>query len=179
MKVIKYTVYGALVGLCSGLILGYCMGCESAFSCAEEWIYAIFGCNGSSFTGGCQQFTNNPVVKNCIIFSTVICALIGGAYAEFQSFQEKEAIQEAKKSEQQASAKKQREILAREAKQKALDAYNICCSNKEMDKSLVSIIYESDTQLTQIINELTNVAEKQGKVESLTEELSKKGGTSL
>lgn len=48
-----------------------------------------------------------------------------------------------------------------------------------MDKSLVSIIYESDTQLTQIINELTNVAEKQGKVESLTEELSKKGGTSL
>lgn len=179
MKIIKYALYGALSGLCIGLVLGYVFGCESAFTCAEMWFRAILGCGDSSFIGGCQEFTNNPAVKNCIIFSTTICTLIGGAYGTFETLQEKEAAQKMIALEQSESAQKLQVTRANEVKQKALNIYNICCDNKATNKPLVSTTYKGAEQMTKIINELTNVAKKQGKVNSLAEELSKKGGTSL
>lgn len=179
MKIIKYALYGALSGLCIGLVLGYFVGCESAFTCAEVWLQAIFGCGDSSFIGGCQEFTSNPAVKNCIIFSTAICTLIGGAYGTFQTLQDQNAAQKVAELEQSTSAKKQRATWANEVKQKALNVNNTCSKNKASYKPLVSTTYKSNAQMTEIINELTKIAEKQGKVNSLAEELSKKGGASV
>ena len=56
---------------------------------------------------------------------------------------------------------------------------NTCSRNKTSDKPLVSTTYKANAQMTEIMNELTKVAEKQGKVDSLAEELSKKGGASV
>lgn len=109
----------------------------------------------------------------------MICAAIGGAYGAFQTLQEKNAAQKAAELEQSASAKRQRVTWASEIKQKALNVNNTCSRNKTSDKPLVSTTYKANAQMTEIMNELTKVAEKQGKVDSLAEELSKKGGVSV
>ena len=179
MKIVKYTAYGALIGLCIGLVLSFFVGCVAACSCSEEWIDAFFGCGNATCASGCQEFTSDPIVRNCILYSTLICAAIGGAYGAFQTVQEKIASQIAAELEQSASAKRQRVSWASEIKLKALNVNNTCSRNKTSDKPLVSTTYKANAQMTEIMNELTKVAEKQGKVDSLAEELSKKGGVSV
>lgn len=179
MKTIKYAAQGALIGLCIGLVLSFFVGCEAACSCTEDWINAFFGFGNATCAGGCQEFTSDPAVRNCILYSTLICAVIGGAYGAFQTLQDKNAAKKAAELEQSASAKKQRVTWASEVKQKALNVNNTCTKNKSTDKPLVNTTYKANAQMTDIMNELTKVAEKQGKVDALSEELSKEGGTSV
>ena len=81
-----------------------------------------------------------------------------------------------KNAENSEKARKQRIKWADEVKQKALNVNNICERNKTSDKPLVSTTYQASSEMKDIMNELTNVAELQGKVDSIADELSKKGG---
>lgn len=184
MKIVKYAFYGALTGLCIGLVLSFFVGCDAVGSCADEWLGAffnsLFGCGGNaSCSGGCQEFTSDPAVRNCMLYSILISTGIGAIYGLFLTMQDKNAAQKAALLSQSAEAKKQRAAWASEIKQNALKVTNTCTQNKVSDKPLVSTTYKANTQMSEIVNELAKVAEKQGKIDSLADELSKKGGASL
>lgn len=158
MKIAKYVAYGALAGLCVGL--------------------------GLSFFGGRQEFIGNPVAQHYILYSTLIGSVIGGVCGIVQIVQKKSAIQKAMdlaqiELAQSASAQKQRTAWASEVKKNALNLNNTCSKNKTFNKPLVSTTYQAKNQMTEIMNELFKATEKQGKVDALAKELSKKGGASI
>lgn len=179
MKIAKCTAYGALAGLCIGLVLSFFIGCDSVCTCAGEWVDAFFGCGNSSCASGCQEYTSDPAVQSCLLFSTIIGAVIGIAYGFFQTIQDRNAAQKAAEQNQSAAAKRQRINWASEVKQKSLNVYTTCVKNKEAERALVSTAYKANIQMLEIMNELVKVSEKQGKVDSLAEELSKRGGASV
>ena len=106
-------------------------------------------------------------------------AVVGFFYGIYKAKEESVAETAKRNAANSEEARKQRVKWAGEVKQKALNVNNTCSGNKTADKPLVSTTYKANTQMTEIMNELTRVAEKQGKVDSLAEELSKKGGASL
>lgn len=106
-------------------------------------------------------------------------AVVGMVYGIYKAKEESNALKAKRDAENLEAAQKQRIQWASEVKQKALNVSNVCSENKAADKPLVFTTYKANTQMTEIMNELTRVAEKQGKVDSLAEELSKKGGASL
>ena len=110
---------------------------------------------------------------------TIAGAIIGCVYGIYKAKQESDAEAARRKAESSEEARRQRVKWAGEVKQKALNVNNTCSGNKTADKPLVSTTYKATTQMTEIMSELTRVAEKRGKVDSLAEELSKKGGASL
>lgn len=114
-----------------------------------------------------------------LLLCTIGGAVIGFFYGIYKAKEESDAEAAKRNAANSEEARKQRVKWAGEVKQKALDVNNTCSGNKTMDKPLVSTIYKANTQMAEIMNELTRVAEKQGKVDSLAEELSKKGGASV
>ena len=160
---------------------------------------AIFGAIGAiclSIAGffmellnlGCAILTldcDKPMIFNWSeIWWLLLICVIGGAvvgffYGIYKAKEESDAETAKRNAANSEEARKQRVKWAGEVKQKALNVNNTCSGNKTADKPLVSTTYKANTQMTEIMNELTRVAEKQGKVDSLAEELSKKGGASL
>lgn len=119
---------------------------------------------------------NGDAFGHILLFCTIAGAVIGliyGIYKMKVAADEETARRNAKNSEE---ARKQRVKWADEVKQKALNVNNICERNKASDKPLVSTTYQSSSQMKGIMNELTKVAELQGKVDSIADELKKKGG---
>lgn len=110
------------------------------------------------------------------IIGGAVVGLFYGFYKAKEASDEDAARRAAESSEE---ARKQRAKWASEVKQKALNVTNTCAKNKAADNPLVSTTYKANSQMTDIMNELTKVAEKQGKVDALAEELSKKGGASV
>lgn len=108
----------------------------------------------------------------CAIAGAVV-GLIYGFYKMKAAADEETARRNAENSEE---ARKQRVKWADEAKQNALNVNNTCERNKSADRPLVSTTYQSGSLMKEIINELTKAAELQGKVDSIADELSKKGG---
>lgn len=106
-------------------------------------------------------------------------AVIGLCYGFYRAKEASDAEAARIAAENSEEARKQRVKWASEVKQKTLNVSNTCSGNKTSDKPLVSTTYKATTQMTEILNELTKVAEKQGKIDSLAEELSKKGGASV
>lgn len=118
------------------------------------------------------------------MWSLLLICIIGGAviglcYGFYKAKEASDADAARLAAANSEEARKQRAKWASEVKQKALNVNNTCSKNKTSDKPLVSTTYKANTQMTEIMNELTKVAEKQGKVDSLAEELSKKGGASV
>lgn len=119
---------------------------------------------------------NGDSFFNVLLFCSIGGAVIGliyGIYKMKSAADEETARRNAEYSEE---ARKQRVKWADEAKTKALNVNNICERNKSADKPLVSTTYQASSQMKEIMNELTKVAELQGKVDSIADELSKKGG---
>lgn len=179
MKIIKYTICGALIGLCIGLVLSFFVGCRSIASCSGTWLDAFFGCGDATCSGGCQQYTNNPNVRNCFIFSTIGCAVIGAAYGTFSVLQDKKAAQKAAELAQSKSIKEQQMAWAAEVKKSAQKLNETCFENQTSDKPLVSTLYQTNIQMEQIIETLTKVAEAEGKINFIVDDLSEEGGSSL
>ena len=180
MKIIKYTVCGAITGLFIGFILSIFIGCQAVCSCGEEWLNAFISCAGETGTcsGGLEKYINDPSVKNCLIFSTLICSLIGAVYGLFKTLQDSRAAKKAAELEQSAAAKKQREQWASEVKQKALSVARTCDKNVKEYRALISPIYKADAQMDAIISELANAAELKGKVDAMANDTKTKGGAS-
>lgn len=178
MKIIKGIICGAIIGLCIGLALSFFVGCQSIVSCSETWIDAFFGCGDATCSSGCQEYTSNPNVRNCIVFSTFGCSVIGAVYGLFKTLQDRQAAKKAAELEQSAAAKKQREKWASEVKQKALSVASTCDKNAKQYKALISPVYKADAQMDAIINELANAAELKGKVAAMANNIKARGGAS-
>lgn len=162
-KTLLYTLKGAAIGVVAGFFIEILnIGC------------AILTCD-----------CDNPGVFDWSgMWRLLLICVIGGAiiglfYGIYKAKEESDAETARKNAEASEEARKQRVRWAGEVKQKALNVNNTCSGNKSSNKPLVSTTYKSAAQMTEIMNELTRVAEKQGKVDSLAEELFKKGGTSL
>ena len=118
------------------------------------------------------------------MWSLLLICIVGGAviglfYGFYKAKEASDAEAAIIATENSEEARKQRVKWADEVKQKALSVNTTCSNNKTANKPLVSTTYKANTQMTDILIELTKVTEKQGKVDSLAEELSKKGGASL
>lgn len=152
MKILSYAFKGALIGVIFAVV---CMG------------ILAFSMRGISYI-------DEVLLLIGLIFVILLGAIgaISGIFLGISNIK-------AEKTRQDAENKKNAGIWASEVKQKALNVNNTCSKNKTSDKPLVSATYEANAQMTEIMNELTKVAEKQGKVDSLAEELSKKGGASI
>lgn len=179
MKTIKYTAYGAITGFCIGLVLALFVGCDAVCSCTGDWFNSFLGCGDATCASGCEEFTSDPVVRNCVFYSTVVCAVIGGAYGAFQTLQDKDAARKAAELQQSESAKKQRVKWASEIKEMALNANHTCFKNQLNDQPVVNATYRANTYMTEIIDAVAKAEQEQGKVDSLVDELCKKGGTSI
>lgn len=140
------------------------------------------------FNVGCAILTcdcDKPMVFDWSgMWGLLLICVIGGAvvgffYGIYKAKEESDAEAAKRNAEKSEEARKQREKWAGEVKQKALNVNNTCSENKIANKPLIFTIYKANSQMAEIINELTKVAEIQGKVDSLAEELSKKGGASL
>lgn len=175
MKIAKYTALGVLVGLCIGLVLGFFVGWKIFCDCTLD----VLTCGSPTCANVCREYASDPDVRGCILFFTLICALIGGAYGTVRTLQDNDAVRKAAELEQNAFAKKQQATWASDIKQKALNLSSTCSKNKSDDKPLVTATYEANVQMAEIMNELVKVTEKQGKVDSVAEELSRKGGASV
>lgn len=103
-------------------------------------------------------------------------AVVGFIYGIYKAKEESDAEIARRNAANSEEARKQRVKWAGEVKQKALNVNAICIDNKAADKPLVFTTYKANAQMAEIIDELTRVAEKQGKVDSLAEELSKNVG---
>ncbi len=166
-KIIGYTFEGGVIGAFVAICLFIVGGCIELLN---------FGC--AILTCDCDS----PKVfdwsgAGAILFLCVIGgAIIGAFYGVYKVKQERDAEIARKREEASEEAKKQRIKWAEEIKQKATDVSVVCTTNKTMDIPLVSVSYKATAQMDQIINELTNAAEKQGKIDSLVEELSKRKG---
>ena len=171
MTVILCMLAGAIVGAGVALIL-YVFGFGvELLNCAFQILTC--NCDGGDALPG---MWSGDSFRNIFLFCTIAGAVIGliyGVYKKKAASDEENARKNAEKSEE---ARKQRVKWADEVKQKALNVNNTCESNKAVDKPLVSTIYQSGSQMKEIMNELTKAAELQGKVDSIADELSKKGG---
>lgn len=106
-------------------------------------------------------------------------AIIGFFYGTYKAKEERDAEAARKAAENLEEARKKRIEWAGEVKKKAMHVNVMCAKNKASKKPLVSSTYKSSLQMNEIINELTKVAEKQGKVNSLANELLFKEGGNL
>lgn len=113
---------------------------------------------------------------NVFIFCLCCGAIIGLIYGIYQTKADADEAAARKYAEQSEEARRQRVEWADVAKKKALNVNNTCERYKSADKPLVSTTYEASSQMKEIMNELTKAAELQGKVNSIADELSKKGG---
>ena len=85
----------------------------------------------------------------------------------------KNAIKNVENSE---SAQIQRQKWFVDLKQEALRIRNICSRNNFSYKPIVSVSYQMSLKMEEIMNELTKIAELQGEMDSIVNELSEKGG---
>ena len=162
---------GAGIGVCATVIL-YVLGLGTE----------LLGCACQILTCNCNGGDVIPVMwsgesfLHVLVFCTLCGAAIGlfyGIYKAKVTIDEANALQNAEYSDE---ARKQREIWVTEIKQKASEINNICERNKTFDKPVVTTIYQAAPQMKKILNDLTVVAELQGKVDSVVDGLVKKDG---
>lgn len=142
----------------------------------------LLNCACQILTCNCDGGNAIPVMwsgdsfLHVLLFCTIGGAIIGLVYGIYKikaAIDEETARRNAENSEE---ARKQRVKWADEVKQKTLDLNNTCARNKSSDNPLVSTTYQSSSQMKNIMNELIKIVELQGKVDSIADELSKKGG---
>lgn len=171
MTAVLWMLGGAVAGAVLSLVLYLLGGIVELFNCACH----IVSCN-------CEGGDAIPWLWNGESFLTVLlfCSIGGAIIGLVYGICKMKSASNAKKAriaaENSEEAKKQRVKWAKEAKQRAVNVYNTCERNESSDKPLVSTTYQSNQQMRNILIELTKAVELQGKVDSITDELSKKDG---
>lgn len=118
-------------------------------------------------------------LANLLLLCVLAGAIVGLCYGFFKAKQDDSQEALRKKAILAEERRKQQVKWASEVKKKALDVNSACSNNKIYDKPLVSATYKSSSQMSEIVKELAKAAEKQGKIDSLAEEISQKGGVSV
>lgn len=159
-------VYGAMVAVCL-----YVVG----------FVLEIFNLGCAILTCDCDKpmMFDWSGMWNLLFIFAIAGAVIGFFYRIYKIKADADADAARLAAENSEEARKQRIKWASDIKQKALDLNNTCFQNKKIDIPIVSTTYKASVQMTEIMNELTKVAEKQGKIDFLVNELSTKGGTSV
>lgn len=169
-KILGDTLVGAVIGAIAAVCLFVIGGAIEV---------ANFGC--AILTCDCDKPT---VFDWSGMWGLLIICIIGGAviglfYGIYKVKQENDAEVARRNAENSEEARKQRVKWANEIKQKALNLERNCTKNRTSVKAVISTNYKASNQMSDIMNELSKVAELQGKIDSISEELSKKGGDSL
>ena len=110
-----------------------------------------------------------------IIYTIGGVAIIGLAYGIYKMKASEEAARKRAEDSKELNSNLQIKWDF-QVKQKALDVKNVCESNMALNKPLVSTTFQASTQMKDITKELSKVAELKGKIDSITEDLVKKGG---
>lgn len=173
MTAILWMFGGAAIGVAVSLML-YVLGFGvELLNCACQIITC--NCDGGDAIPGMWE---DGSFWNVSLFCAIAGAVIGLIYGicKMKTAADEEAAR--RNAENSEKARKQRVKWAGEVKQKALKISNICSRNASSDPFLVSVMYKTDVQMKCIIDEMTKVAEVEGKIDALAEKLSKKGGSS-
>ena len=107
------------------------------------------------------------------------CSICGGAFGLALGLDNEKKLNAKKVAEEEQVAKSQSYKWVSELRQQAIELNSICDGNKSVDKPMVYATYKGHSQMAEIVDELTKVAELQGEVDFWTEELSKIGGVSV
>lgn len=163
MEIFSKTFIGAAIGAVAGIVV-YLLG--EIF----DFLSCLCSCGSNSSMMGDGAF--GKIMLVCTIGGAVI-GLIYGIVREKEEADERAAKKRAADSEE---AKKQRAKWADDVRKLALNTSNTCENNKTYNKPLVSTPYLASSKMKEITKELTNIAELQGKVASIVNEIEKKAG---
>lgn len=168
-NVIKNTFIGAAYGIAGAIAL------VAVGLCVE-----VLNVGCAILTCDCDKST---VFEWSGIWGLLLICMIGGAiigcvYGIYKEKQERDAEATRLRNENSEKARKQRVKWANEIKQKALNLERECTSNRGSVKAIVSTTYKRDNLMNDILIELSSMAEIQGKVENISENISGKGGGS-
>lgn len=171
MTAILCMLAGAAIGAGVALVL-YVLGFGlELLNCACQIITC--NCDGGDAIPG---MWSGDSFLHVLLFCSIAGAVIGLVYGIYKMKEAADAEVAQRNAETSEEARKQRKKWASEIKQKALNVNNTCNQNKSMDKPIVSTSYQAGTQMESIMNELAKTAELQGKVDSIVDEIEKKGG---
>ena len=172
MTAILWMLGGAVIGALVSLLL-YVLGFGIEFL---NGVCQIITCNWGVWEEAIPGMWEDGAFFNVLIFCTIAGAVIGLVYGlcKMKVASDEEAAR--KSAENSEAARQQRVKWAEEIKQKALTVSRTCDKNKSSDMPLVSTTYQASSQMEGIVSELTKVAELQGKVDSIADDLTKKGG---
>lgn len=176
MKIVKSTLVGTICGFLVGLVLSFFVGFTSIMECGCDWVEAFLGCGDATCAGGTQKFTSNPAVLNCLLYATLIGAAVGLAYGIVKTIQENNSNLAAQRARNSEEAKAQRIQWKNEIQKAALKADESCKHNLDSFGPLVVARYEATDEMDKIMTELSKVAELQGKVATMADELAHDGG---
>ena len=171
MTAILCMLAGAAIGAGVALVL-YVLGFGlELLNCACQIITC--NCDGGDAIPG---MWSGDSFLHVLLFCSIAGAVIGLVYGIYKMKEAADAEVAQRNAETSEEARKQRKKWASEIKQKALNVNNTCNQNKSTDKPIVSTSYQAGTQMESIMNELAKAAELQGKVDSIVDEIEKKGG---
>lgn len=172
MTAILWMLGGAVIGAVVSLLL-YVLGFGiEILNCACQ----IITCNCNFDDDAIPGMWEDGAFFNVLIFCAIAGAIIGLIYGLYKMKVAADEEAARKSAENSEAARQQRVKWAGEIKQKALTVSGTCDKNKSADKPLVSTTYQAGSQMKDIVHELTKVAELQGKVDSIADDLTKKGG---
>ena len=134
--------------------------------------YTIIGAIFGAIGGVCLSIGKWELIIIYIIGG----AIIGFCYGNLRNKDEKKSQKKALDLEE---SHKQNKKNAAELKQNAIKIINVYTNDNSSYVPLISTTYTTYAQMDAIINELTKIAGKQGKIECIVDELSKKGGVPL
>jgi len=152
-----------IVGAIIGAVASYVVFCVGNICSQCNCIVDMFNCQG--FEGG-SSFTN--LLWFCVIGGAIIGLIFGICLAKADR-------DEGINASNLEIERRQGIQRAGEIKKKAASINIACNENKLLNRPFVFATYIADSQMSDIMNELVNMAELQGKVDALAEELSKGG----
>lgn len=129
-------------------------------------------CNGNDVF---PKMWNMNTFGNLVMFCGFCGMIIGLIYGIYTVKVEAGKEKQRRNIEKLERERNHRIRWAQEIRIKTLKIKDICDSNKSADKPLVSISYKANSQMRDIMNELAKVAELQGKVNSIADEIIEKG----
>lgn len=111
----------------------------------------------------------------CIIGGAIVGAFYGFYLVKVANDEEAARLSAAQSEE----ARRQRIKWAGEVKQKVMSLNKTCSDYAASDTPLISADYKANAEMSKILNELNRLAETEGQVDALAEELSGKGEASV
>ena len=138
----------------------------------------MFNCACQAITCDSSAGISNPILESSSTFwfCAIGGAIVGFIYGLCKYLAAKNAEQDRLNAINSENARKQREKMASDIKQKNSTVISKCKSNADNIPSFISPNYKSKEQMENIIVELSNLSELQGKINGIVEDMNNAGG---